>query len=80
MPAAGSKKRFDALDLALNGGDDYELLFTVGQKNVARIPRSFQGIALTEIGEITRERRLMILERGKPAKPLVPGGWDPFRE
>jgi thiamine-monophosphate kinase len=80
MPAAGSKRRFDALDLALNGGDDYELLFTVGTKDAARIPRSLRGIALTEIGEITRDRRLMVVERGKQAKPLVPRGWDPFRK
>lgn len=80
MPQTASKKRFDALHLALNGGDDYELLFTVSEKKAPRIPRSFQGIALTEIGEITRERRLMIVERGKPPKLLVPRGWDPFRE
>jgi thiamine-monophosphate kinase len=80
IPPAASKRGFDALDLALNGGDDYELLFTVGQKDVARIPRSFHGITLTEIGEITRERRVMIVEEGKPAKPLVPRGWDPFRK
>jgi len=80
LPRTTSKKGFDALHLALNGGDDYELLFTVGTKDAARIPRSFQGIALTEIGEITHERRLLIVERSKPAKPLVPRGWDPFRK
>jgi len=80
MPQTASKKRIDALHLALNGGDDYELVFTVSGKNAARIPRSFQGVALTEIGEITRERRLMIIEQGKPPKLLVPRGWDPFRE
>jgi thiamine-monophosphate kinase len=79
LPTA-SKRRFDARHLALNGGDDYELLFTVSKQDVARIPRSFQGLALTEIGEITLERRLMIVERGKPAKPMAPRGWDPFRE
>jgi thiamine-monophosphate kinase len=80
MPLTGSKKSLDALRLALNGGDDYELLFTVGEKDVARIPRSFQGIALTEIGEITRERRIVMVERDSTTKPLVPRGWDPFRK
>ena len=80
MPQTASKKLFDALHLALNGGDDYELLFTVSKKNVDRIPPSFQGLTLTEIGEITRERRLVIAERGKPPKLVVPRGWDPFRE
>jgi thiamine-monophosphate kinase len=80
LPRIAWKKRFDALHLALNGGDDYELLFTVSQKDVARVPRSFQGIALTGIGEITPEQRLLIVEHSKPPKPLVPRGWDPFRE
>jgi thiamine-monophosphate kinase len=79
LPPTASKKRFDALNLALNGGDDYELLFTVREKDVSRIPRSFQGTPLTEIGEITRERRILIVERDR-AKPLVPRGWDPFRK
>ena len=75
-----SKRRFDALRLALNGGDDYELLFTVSQKDIARIPRSFKGIRLTEIGEITPERRTVIVEEDGTTKPLVPRGWDPFRK
>jgi thiamine-monophosphate kinase len=80
-PRTAAKMRsFDALRLALNGGDDYELLFTVREKDAARMPRSFQGIALTEVGQITRDQRLMIAERGSPAKPLVPRGWDPFRK
>jgi thiamine-monophosphate kinase len=80
MPQTTSKKRFDPLHLALNGGDDYELLFAVSKKNVDRIPPSFRGLTVTEIGEITRERRLVIVERGKLPKPLAPRGWDPFRE
>jgi len=79
LPQTGSK-RFDALGLALNGGDDYELLFTVNANTARRIPRSFQGIALTEIGEITRERRVVIVQHDGTTKPLLPRGWDPFRK
>ena len=80
VPSVTLKKRFDALRLALNGGDDYELLFTVNQKTVARIPRSFQGIPLTEIGEITRDRRIVTVGLDKTTNPLVSRGWDPFRK
>jgi thiamine-monophosphate kinase len=73
-------KRFDALSLALNGGDDYELLFTVRPNEASRIPRSFQGIALTEVGEITSERRVEIVQQDGTRKPLRPWGWDPFRQ
>src|SRR4029077_10714188 len=51
--------RFDGLQLALNGGDDYELLFTVSRRNVAHIPRSFRGVPLTSIGEITLGRAIL---------------------
>src|SRR5207245_2656977 len=76
---AGKSSRFDALDLALNGGDDYELLFTVKRGNIARIPRLFRGIPLTQIGEVTAAKPIQLLQGGG-TKPLVPRGWDPFRK
>src|SRR6266852_7883945 len=75
-----ASKRFDALGLALNGGDDYELLFTVGANKAPRMPRSFRGLALTEIGEITRERRVVMVQQDGTRKALLPRGWDPFRK
>lgn len=80
VPPTASKRRFAALRLALNGGDDYELLFTVREKDVARIPRSFRGIALAEIGEITGGRRMVIVGQDRTTKPLLARGWDPFRK
>ena len=77
---ATASKRFDALGLALNGGDDYELLFTVSANKAPRIPRSLQGIALTEIGEVTREQRVVMVQQDGSTKPLLPRGWDPFRK
>jgi thiamine-monophosphate kinase len=72
-------RRVDPVELALHGGDDYELLFTVKRRNLGRIPRSFQGIALTEIGEITGAKAIQLVQSDR-AKPLVPRGWDPFRK
>jgi len=67
-----------ARELALHGGDDYELLFTVARKDVKQVPRALGGVKLTRIGEITREKRIVAVESGKSRK-LEPGGWDPFR-
>jgi thiamine-monophosphate kinase len=67
------------LDLALNGGDDYELLFTVRPAKARRIPRAFQGVPLTAIGEITHQRKLILLGTDGRQQTLRPGGWDPFR-
>jgi thiamine-monophosphate kinase len=79
LPEGKSARRLDLVDLALNGGDDYELLFTVKRRNLARIPRSFGGVALTEIGEITSGKAIQFVQRDG-TKPLVARGWDPFRK
>lgn len=70
----------DLLDLALNGGDDYELLFTVPPGKASRLPRAFQGVPLTAIGKITRECSLKLIQPSGREQTLRPGGWDPFRK
>jgi thiamine-monophosphate kinase len=79
LPLSPLAKTGDAQRLALNGGDDYELLFTVGRKNARRLPHRFQGLRLTRIGEITRERKIVLETNEGKAALLRPGGWDPFR-
>jgi thiamine-monophosphate kinase len=82
VPTAAKKRteRFDGLKLAIDGGDDYELLFAVPRDKVARIPRSFRGLQLMEIGEITRGRAVLIRDKNNREHQLVAGGWDPFRK
>jgi thiamine-monophosphate kinase len=67
------------LELALHGGDDYELLFTVPRGKVKRIPPSQNGTRLTAIGEITKERTLLLVDGAGHEVPLPNRGWDPFR-
>ncbi len=78
-PAVHGKQALDLLQLALHGGDDYELLFTVPRRFTNWLPRRFRGIPLTAIGEITRDQRPVVILADGPEQPLVPGGWDPFR-
>jgi thiamine-monophosphate kinase len=69
----------DGLALALDGGDDYELLFTVSRQKISRIPRSIGRISLTPIGHVVGEKGIRI-ETGKRGEiPLAKKGWDPFR-
>jgi thiamine-monophosphate kinase len=77
--AAKHAEQFDGLQLALNGGDDYELLFTVPRRKAAHIPRSFRGLPLTNIGEVTRRRAILLRNMNNCEHKLVAGGWDPFR-
>jgi thiamine-monophosphate kinase len=67
------------LQLALHGGEDYELLFTVSPHRAKKLNRAPGGAALTEIGEITRSHRVIVVEPTGRATPLKSQGWDPFR-
>jgi len=70
----------DPMDLALNGGDDYELLFTVPKKFSSRLPGKVDGVSLTVIGEITRAKKILLLRADGKTVPLQSKGWDPFRK
>ena len=78
MRAGENQDHVDVTKLALNGGDDYELLFTVRPSDVRRVPRVFQGLPLSCIGEISRDRRLVLTGPEGREETLVPRGWDPF--
>lgn len=70
--------KLDPLQMALDGGDDYELLFTVPRRQVRRL-RSAPGFReIASIGEIERGGRVTLVDKDGRAKRLRPGGWDPF--
>lgn len=79
LPLAALEDRRRALDLALHGGDDYELLFTVRPGKATLLPGEFRGVKLTRIGKTTRERKILLQDVNGGTKLLCPGGWDPFR-
>jgi len=76
--ARNFKSGADPLDLALCGGDDYELLFTVPRSRAKLLPRSFRGILLTPIGAVTSGKQIALVDEHGLEHPLHPCGWDPF--
>jgi thiamine-monophosphate kinase len=78
LPVGHKKGGFDALQLALHGGDDYELIFTVRPKQSRFLPRSFHRVPFTPIGIITSEKRIVLVDENGRERKLDPGGWDPF--
>src|SRR6476646_10630004 len=79
VPSRRGSSGANPLTLALHGGDDYELLFTVPRKKLKDIPSSFHGIPITEIGEITKKRALLLIDKTGHGLPLPNRGWDPFQ-
>ncbi len=69
---------FDPLALALHGGEDYELLFTLPRRLRKRLPRSFAGVRITEIGEIVRGKAMHLVGSDGRATKLESRGWDHF--
>jgi thiamine-monophosphate kinase len=80
VPANLRSLKLRPLDLALHGGEDYELLFTVPKKFSARLPREIAKVPVTVIGEITAEKKVLLIGNDSKAQPLRPFGWDPFRK
>lgn len=70
-------ERAERLGLALNGGDDYELLFTVSRSQSHLVPEQIAGVTLSAVGQITA-RRTILLRDGSKTTALGPRGWDPF--
>ncbi len=65
------------LELALHGGEDYDLLFTA--PNGKHIPKHIAGARITHIGRITRGRGIL-LEHSGTAHELKAQGWEHFRK
>jgi thiamine-monophosphate kinase len=64
-----------ALDLALHGGDDYELLFT----SAAAVPSKIAGVQVTRIGRTTRSAGMRLIGADGKARPLQAKGWEHFK-
>jgi len=67
------------LDLALSGGDDYEVLFTAAPDSDSAIAAAALacGLRVTRIGTMSEQRGLRL---STPAgeRPMQPKGWDHF--
>ena len=69
-----------ALDAALNGGEDYELLFATPA--AVKMPSSLAGVPITRIGSLTPRRSgrpmMALLMPNGSREELKPGGWEHF--
>jgi len=73
------RRALDPLMLALHGGEDFELLFTVKPENVSQLPKRVDGISITRIGEIKEASQGVQIAEGSKIWNLEPGGWEHFK-
>ena len=68
-------------DLALAGGEDYELLFTADKATIARAKRAL-SCPVTVIGDMTKEElptRVLVVDSNGTIIPYKKGGWNHFK-
>jgi len=80
IPCASIGKPAHEVDLqfALNGGDDYELLFTA--RPGKRVPAQIAGLPITQIGHITRDKHVVLVNHNGVGSELRPKGWEHFKQ
>ena len=75
------REEHTAIELALHGGEDLQLLFAVSPARARLLPMTFRGTRLTRIGEIVPARksaRNLTLMRGSKEHPLPALGFQHF--
>jgi thiamine-monophosphate kinase len=73
----GKPAREVELQSALNGGDDYELLFTA--RPAKRVPTRIADLPITQIGHITKAKHIVLVNEDGVGSELRPKGWEHFK-
>jgi thiamine-monophosphate kinase len=72
------RRALDPLILALHGGEDFELLFTVRPRDLSWLPREVYGVPVTYIGDVTNDAGHIRIAEGTRVWTLEPGGFHHF--
>ncbi len=86
LPISQNARRFaehndlDTGVLALYGGEEYELVFTVSPEKLGKARDALMkvGCTLIKIGKVTEEKEIILVEDGV-SRPIERGGWDHFK-
>ena len=68
----------EPLSVALNGGEEYELLFTThpGNANAVATLSDALDVRITAIGEIVAKKDLLLMQQGGAIEPIQPSGFE----
>ena len=64
--------------MALHGGEDYQLLFSVPPDHLKRLEKLRKHFLLTQIGRMTSKKTIYVIGRNHQKKKLVPLGFQHF--
>ena len=70
----------DPVDVALQGGDDFELIFTASRKLAGRlraVRRHLGNLPITKVGVVTQAPRLLV--KDETGEREIPEGYEHFR-
>ena len=75
------RKGLDPLSVAMNGGEEYELVFTYPPEKESRIRLAMReaGCDYIVIGEVT-QRKDILYQQNETLISIKRGGWDHFHE
>lgn len=68
----------EQLNFVLNGGEDFELLFTVNPKKKIHLEKLIKNGRISYIGEVTQNAEIIELVRGNKVEILEPKGYQHF--
>jgi thiamine-monophosphate kinase len=77
LPEAARWAGRDAIELALGGGEDYELAIAIPAVQVSALAAALAPTRVTPVGELGGSERVII---DGARRPLAGLGWDHFRE
>lgn len=77
---ARERRTLSPLKLALHGGEDYELLFTVPKRNISWLRNTVYGVPVHRIGEIRGAKGVSLVTADGHEVSLEPRGYDHFRK
>jgi len=67
-----------SFDFALNGGEDYQLLFSVPPDKLSAVSRLKKKYGLTHIGKVIKEKGIFLVDSRGRRRPIQPDTWQHF--
>ena len=63
---------------AMNGGEDYELLFTISREGYEKLKTHFDIVGIGEV--VPKEQGINIITKAGRSHPITAQGWDHFEK